>query len=88
METTVGHTPLFHFPSLSSPTSAACALCLSVTCGNQPQEILSLREDSAVSHADADSHRSQSPTVLFLLHNVPQRRAYSRKKGISESQNI
>lgn len=57
MESTVGHMLLFHFPSLSSVPSLCLllfSLHLSLTCGNQPPELLSLWEDSAVSHADAE----------------------------------
>lgn len=94
---TVGHTLLFDSPSTSLFPSlyllfSLCFIALPVA--TIPKSYCHW-DNSVVSQADADSQpqesncwTSQSPTVLFLLHNVVERRAYSRKKGLSDPQNI
>ena len=65
MGATVGHTLLYSTVLLFFVPSLCLLLSsLGLTCGNKPQEFLSLRENSTFSHADADrQYKNQSSTV-------------------------
>ena len=74
MGATVSHTLLFHSASLFCPLPvSASILPRPYLWQTKPLEFLSLRENSTVSHADADRHyKNQSSTVSSAQHGTKE----------------